>query len=379
MDKIRIAIRKEILKELDQRCIKFNGAMEIIDFLDSIFDLKKSESKFFYDNAYQELKTEIESRGLDEKKIFNDPRINLYNCADDLFLKFLSQTLHPKVRNDAKENAELSEIYNYQLRFFDCACEIDEMGKIHHILYKYADFDTGLKILKSGKIKFSAPTDFNDLFDCQFTINYDIKLDLIVDGLDPEVELTDEQKIEFNTKIQDPNYRNEIENTIEKLRDLGISCFSKQRANLLMWAHYADKNHGIVLKFDTFKDVDFFSSSFPINYVNKYCYDYDILVNLRKYHFLNETGASLTQFFAGIKSDEWRYEDEVRVMKQDSGFYPIHKEAITEVIFGCQALDDDMANFVKIAKDNGWDHLKFTSTSKKDWNFGLDFSDYKTI
>ncbi|MDR0833391.1 MAG: DUF2971 domain-containing protein [Candidatus Symbiothrix sp.] len=254
---------------------------------------------------------------------------------------------------------------------------IIESGELPPVLYKYTTFDTGLKIIESGKIRFSVPTDFNDPFDCQLTIdtdNSDDELDLYVELLAKERGLTEKQKTEFRTKIQDSDYRFKLTNKAvkEATQELGISCFSLQQDNLLLWAHYAEKHNGIVLKLDILKDTSFFMTPYPINYIIQY----PIFNDVRDDYF--KGGGYLTKILVETKSLDWQYENEVRIMKQGRGDYHINKEAITDVIFGCQVFDSEKSKFVKIAQDNGWNHLKFTSAKKKDWQFGLDFSEYKT-
>jgi hypothetical protein len=379
MDRIYSPIRKEIIGEINRMGIKCCGSMKIIDFLDRVFNLKASQKEGYCSNAYQELKSKIEYRNLDEAPIFKDSLIDLENCADDIFLRFLSETLHPSVRNDFEEKIKLSKMYNSKLHRFGCDCyEIDEMGGIHQILYKYTTCDRGLDIIKSGTIKFSSPTEFNDPFDCRFPINTnfsDIKLDRCIDKLAEKDELTLKQKTEIRNRMQDATYKFKLTNAIKEVsQEFGIACFSKQSDNLLMWAHYANDHKGIVMKFDTFKDANFFMNSFPIDYVT----NFRLFQKIVRCDFLKEKKV-LGKFIAETKSNDWLYEDEVRVMKQGCGFRPINKNAVSEIIFGCQSSGDDKANFVKEAKKNGWNHLKFSLTSKKDWEFGLDFSDYKTM
>jgi hypothetical protein len=257
---------------------------------------------------------------------------------------------------------------------------IIENGELPSVLYKYTTIDTCLKILESGRIKFSNPKDFNDPFDCQITIdteNTDEELDLDVTKLVEKGKLLEIQKEEYRKKLQNPEFRFDLINKIinKSINVLGVSCFSKNKDNLLMWAHYADKHRGVVLKFELLKDTDFFIAPYPINYHSEY----------PKFNYIKENslreGGQLAKFLLETKSKEWEYEEEIRVMKylhelDGNRCYPIKKQALVEIIFGCQVSDDDKCSIMLKAIDEYYCiHLKFTSAVKKEWEFGLNFID----
>ena len=47
--------------------------------------------------------------------MFYDSRFDLMGCDDDLFLRFLCETIHPVVRSDATEVEKLRQLYNTSL------------------------------------------------------------------------------------------------------------------------------------------------------------------------------------------------------------------------------------------------------------------------
>jgi hypothetical protein len=92
------------------------------------------------------------------------------------------------------------------------------MSKKKQIFYKYTCIETALKIIASGKVKFSSPDSFNDPFEFQFHA--------------PDVpkkikDLMDEE-IKSNT---------------------GVFCTSQNNTKILMWSHYSDNHKGVVLGF----------------------------------------------------------------------------------------------------------------------------------
>jgi hypothetical protein len=250
---------------------------------------------------------------------------------------------------------------------------IVEEGSLPQFFYHYTTFDTGIKILESGQIRFSKPSKLNDPFDCQATIdttNSDKEIELYVNGLIKEGKLQETKKEEFRNKIKESDFTLTNDAVQKAKEEFGIACFSKRHDSLLMWAHYADKHNGIVLKFDIFRDTDFFMIPFPICYKSEYPQ-----FNYIRDCYLAEKGA-IGKFLLETKFLDWQYEEEIRIMKRGADDYPINKKAIVEIIFGCRMSDENKSKLIKIAVDNNWDNLKFICASKKTWMFGLDFSEY---
>jgi hypothetical protein len=103
---------------------------------------------------------------------------------------------------------------------------------------------------------------FNDPFDCQLTIdadNTDEEVDGYVNQIAKNKGLSADQKEEYRIKLRNPNTRFQITNNSiqQAISAMKISCFSTEYDNLLMWAHYANKHCGVVMKFDVLKDASF--------------------------------------------------------------------------------------------------------------------------
>lgn len=52
----------------------------------------------------------------DDDWVFDDARLNLMRCADETLLTFLSEMIHPLVRSDEKEIADLLTVFNRHLQ-----------------------------------------------------------------------------------------------------------------------------------------------------------------------------------------------------------------------------------------------------------------------
>lgn len=95
----------------------YHGNLQEPDFLIRLFDLKglpsKDDDRFnnAYDDIYQHM---VRNTDWDLNWIYTDPRINLLHCEDDIYLRFLAETLHPIVRSQV-EVSKLLAIYNKHL------------------------------------------------------------------------------------------------------------------------------------------------------------------------------------------------------------------------------------------------------------------------
>ena len=94
---------------------------------------------------------------------------------------------------------------------------------------------------------------------------------------------------------------------------LVVSCFSQNNNDILMWSHYANNHKGIILKFDNNKFGD---HAKPIKY-NK-----NRPVSTPRETPLENIGICY------IKSDHWKYEQEVRLLLPKENKSPISSQYI---------------------------------------------------
>lgn len=193
------------------------------------------------------------------------------------------------------------------------------------IAYKYCPWNRYTKSLIYDRIMhFSNPLTFNDRYDCQPCGAYE--------GVSPE---------EYSWDInEEADKRRRLLNKIEQKRKemneeiakYGVACFSKSYNIPKMWAHYADKNWGVCLKFDL--DLLGFRGKYKeILYLD----------SRQVFDFAKEEIDEDAWFFA--KSKDWQEEQEIRYLLyppkagnrrriQRNFRYP--KEALQEIIFGSE-------------------------------------------
>lgn len=117
INRITDVTRQHISDETTTARIWYHGNQTEPDFLARLFDLKNSPSRDSrYSNAYDDIYQHmVNNNDWDPDWAYTDPRINLLHCDDEIYLKFLSLTIHPRIRTNADEVARLLEVYNKYL------------------------------------------------------------------------------------------------------------------------------------------------------------------------------------------------------------------------------------------------------------------------
>lgn len=146
---------------------------------------------------------------------------------------------------------------------------------------------------------------------------------------------------------------------------LGVTCFSKLENNLLMWTHYSDSHQGVCLKFDILADTDFFMTPIHVLYEREY----------PKFNYIrNREG--LGKFLLEIKSIDWEYEKEIRIMKQGANLYEFKKDSLIEIIFGVRTTIDDRKKIIQKVNSNSFNKVNFKKCNISNTKFELEISNH---
>lgn len=278
-------------------------------------------------------------------------------------------------------------------------------------LYKYTSLDTAKKIFKNKALRWGSPSYFNDPFDTQIKLIFDISMS------DYKVALLEEiNKIYTNDHLDSYNESklieslrylksknisfNIIKNTIlkgvgnfnqvieiaqKKFTDLvntyKILCLSEINDDLLMWAHYSDSHKGVVLRLNCKSEPDtVFLNAKPIQYSNKM----PIYANLSTWikHITGQVRLDNNKYFNDViytKSIDWQYEKEWRVVnsfrdptKPHEDFEILTSE-IDGIIFGCKTKRFERDEVLDIAKSNDFNFKEILLAKQSKTEFKLDF------
>lgn len=205
-------------------------------------------------------------------------------------------------------------------------------------LYKYRSLggDYGITnaedILLNDRMRWQSPADFNDPFDC-------------VPEFDPQIGMTAFRRWmkDAQTRLKGRIPRNDRRSAITKkaktkaeliksletsfveaLSQSSVTCFSIVKNQPLMWAHYADAHAGVMFEFEQ-PGTDAAFHGLDVTYVDK------------------RPLIDPTAFLAGdteikkailTKSDDWDYEEEVRMVEYQRppgprSFQPSYLTSIT--------------------------------------------------
>jgi hypothetical protein len=111
------ASRQDIIDLFTIEEAHWAGRLKDTEFLGRLFNLETLPST---DHRFRNAEGDIWQHRVNNDDwmnnwIFNDPRFSLLQCDDEMFLRFLCETLHPVVRNDTEEIKRLEQAFNQLL------------------------------------------------------------------------------------------------------------------------------------------------------------------------------------------------------------------------------------------------------------------------
>lgn len=118
MNTIRFETRRNIFDGLNLENLFYCGNLDDLAFLSRLYNLSSFPSfDSRFKNAEQDIWQHcINNDDYEANWVFEDERFQLLTCEDSIFLKFLSETVHPIVRPDSEVSQRMVEHYNDQLK-----------------------------------------------------------------------------------------------------------------------------------------------------------------------------------------------------------------------------------------------------------------------
>lgn len=110
--------RRDIIDELTLGGINLFGRLGEVDFLSRVFDLMAlpSTDDRFDDMAGDLWQHRVNNNDWSDDWMWSDPRLNIRNGPDQIFLQILAEMVHPIVRMSEEDRDRILEIANRHLR-----------------------------------------------------------------------------------------------------------------------------------------------------------------------------------------------------------------------------------------------------------------------
>lgn len=229
-----------------------------------------------------------------------------------------------------------------------------------------ASSELATAVLGARTVKFTAPTDFNDPFECapQVKAASDAELDEYCSELTLQSGISTLQaqlriaakSLKFNLRLHE---RNLLRNTKEAVKNVGVACFSRNCTSILMWSHYATAHKGFCVDYIDPEPVsEHFGHTQPVRYTRDYptisFVDYCKLQDFAHFGIWAKDFERLSKAFSAsaflTKSPEWQYEEEVRCVRPPvrggAGLVSLPPQYIKGVILGAKH-SEELATHVR--------------------------------
>lgn len=221
--------------------------------------------------------------------------------------------------------------------------------------------------IESGKMWFSAPCNFNDVFDCRIAVDRQAVFDAAINAAPVPIKKGSRAWLDIQTGTRKETKK--LEKRFDDLRrSIGVACFSETYDSVLMWSHYGDRHHGFCAEYgllDINKQLNYTPA--PVVYST----DSVVLSNFSETE-INAVAASVFVRSLFTKAKEWNYEREWRIIQDQSAcgsrWNDESKGALldmitpTSLILGCEAepwlaerikryCENNKVNLYKMEKD----------------------------
>jgi len=223
-------------------------------------------------------------------------------------------------------------------------------------LYKYYSVsDNSISCLRKKKFWLSAPSAFNDPFDCKFHVNEYLaaqrrKKVALGKLLTPEyIHKLDATPDRITTSVDE--YIHNLNSGIERS---GVFCLSSTPFEVLMWSHYSASHTGFCVEFNRTNYNDLGSDlCHPVHYTNRPA----SLFSASK--FFGKKGNLPPHSVFYSKSKSWKYEQEWRLvympMKKRPAWGLCKLDAdITNIILGLKASDETEKLIKNVFRKRPW-------------------------
>ncbi|EJG2210195.1 MULTISPECIES: DUF2971 domain-containing protein [Proteus] len=214
--------------------------------------------------------------------------------------------------------------------------------------YKYMTTETGKIVIEQGTLRWSSPSIFNDIDECQFSPFTDSELESANNAVFKVLancaaghliynfnEFSDDKQMMIellkygieNGIASDNSYFDSFKKIVPSMEDFfreyiniglincaRVLCVTSDYDNNLMWAHYADEHRGCVLEFENvYKEAPDRLHQGPVKYVDELKSSTNA-IELLLYGETKSIHNTLIKDVFFSKKSAWQYEKEYRLL-----------------------------------------------------------------
>ncbi|MHA6249397.1 DUF2971 domain-containing protein [Pontibacter sp. CAU 1760] len=248
-------------------------------------------------------------------------------------------------------------------------------------LYKYRNWSDKFhkRLITHQEIYFSKPSEFNDPFDGNIPVRWDLLS--YNDCLQKNLEITQifhkdkpfkvqkqiAKQVTDSKKLWHPATvkKESLEDILKWNNLIGLVSLSEKKDDILMWSHYSEFHKGFAVGFTT----NSLLSDYEFDYLNKIKYQ-------DKYPLISghqdTTDRFSTKFFT--KYSDWSYEKEWRISKNhiSDRVVQLKKETFSEVILGCKISELDKSEITQVIRESFGDSISIFQAKMASEEFGLE-------
>lgn len=246
---------------------------------------------------------------------------------------------------------------NYKKDLMNQYVSLEDLAKkypVPTLLYKYKNFDDNgyWKKAVTGEFHLSRAESFEDKDDCKPKINLQAMLNFCVEIVEDLTgcSISETNKKLLNTELSEINSQDCIKEIQQKFQhNIRIGCFTDSECKEKMWEKYSAKGTGFCIEFDTSKNILTHNLIHAVIYTDN---DYDVsravaISNLldiiknypAKYPYYLELLRNITYKCLYIKSPEWSFEEEYRLIFPDHIMTTSGEIKATDYVFGQDNVD----------------------------------------
>ncbi len=244
-------------------------------------------------------------------------------------------------------------------------------------LYKYRAINAHtLALLVNREVYFASPDKLNDPYDCQVSVI--AAIDAAIAQTRDRISHNVTEKLERLKKLSAVLTKLE-----EDTRRVGVLSLSEDNLNVLMWSHYADEHRGLCIGFRFSPEITEYHEENRIigTTACHYCGNNpfaDFFVQFVKAVELvpwGEFWPAILSIGMASKSEWWRPENEVRVLRTAPGFVLFRPEELVQVVFGMRMDERARKTIRNILSSDDWAHVKYSQVTKSPEGFDLALGD----